>query len=80
MDRQEIVQRLTGMANDPDREQLSPAELAGILIQVLQESHENLSERSADALFVVAASLMRDHVDAVEKDILFVRELMRPPR
>lgn len=79
MDRQEIVQRLTEMVNDPDGEQLNPAELAGLLVQVLQESHEDLSERSADALFVVAASLMRDHVDAVEKDILFVRSLMRPP-
>lgn len=80
MDRHEIVQRLTEMVNDPDGEQLSPAELAGLLVQVLQESHEELSERSTDALFVVATSLMRDHVDAVEKDILFVRSLMRPPK
>lgn len=78
MERQEIVQRLTEMVDDPDGEKLSPAELAGLLVQVLQESHEDLAERSADALFVVAASLMRDHVDAVEKDILFVRSLMRP--
>lgn len=80
MNTEEITQRLTMMVNDPALEQFSGAELSGLVTHVLEMEIDRLSERAANALFVVAASLMRDHVDAVEKDILFVRSLMRPPK
>jgi len=77
MNREEITQTLIQMVNDPEIERLSAAELSGLATHVLETNFYGLSEQAVGALFIVAASLMRDHVDAVEKDILFVRSLMR---
>ena len=77
MNRKEIVQRLTEMVNRGEMEEFSSSELSGLLLHVLENDSDTLPDHAVDALFLVAASLMKDHVDSVEQDILTARDIYR---
>lgn len=73
MNKIEIMQHVTRMVNDRDLEKFSQAELGGLVIHALENNE--LPERAMQALILVAACLMKDHSDDVEKDVLAVRDI-----
>jgi hypothetical protein len=75
MDEKEILAQVTEMVNDREFERYTPADLGRMLMTVLETDHDDLSEKAVSSLFLVAASLMRDHVEAVEKDVFAVRDI-----
>jgi hypothetical protein len=75
MNSKEIIQRVTEMVANREMEEFSSSELSGCLLHVLEHDSENLPDHAVGVLFLVAASLMRDHVNSVEKDILAARDI-----
>ena len=75
MDKKEVLRQVVEMVNDGEFERFTPAELGGILIEVLTKFYDELPEKAVGPLFLVTASLMRDHCEAVEKDIFAVRDI-----
>lgn len=82
MNLKEILDRVGQMVekdNGADLPNLSSMELSGILSKVIAEAYDELPGGAYENLMMVAACLMKEHVSAVEQDILSVRKVYRRP-
>jgi hypothetical protein len=82
MNRDEIIKRVGAMVEEIQRDDLpdlSPLLLSGMVSKLLADHLNDLPERVVNGLFLVAACLMRDHVNAVEKDIQAARDIYKRP-
>jgi hypothetical protein len=77
MNREEILKRLENLANEGSHEVCAKTKLAATLLEVIEAEFGNMSDQSVDSIFFVAASLIKDHANAVEQDILTVRDIFR---
>lgn len=71
------VEEMVVESHGEDFLDISSSELSGILMKMLGDHFYNLPEPVTDGLFLVAASLMRNHVNSVEKDILAARDIYK---
>jgi hypothetical protein len=75
MSPEKINEHCCEMVADRDMHVFTSSELSGLLLHVLGEDFNALPERTVSAMFLVAASLMRDHVNLIEQDILATRKI-----